>query len=97
MRHRSWMYGRYLKAFRNGDDNYYKNGYDLSVFWNLLLKEADSLEIYEKMKNCILEEEEETQIFFADYSFFEAVTELTIVANRIVRKHFGVRPTNGII
>ena len=72
----------------NGDDNYYKNGYDLSVFWNLLLKEADSLEIYEKMKNCILEEEEETQIFFADYSFFEAVTELTIVANRIVRKHF---------
>ena len=49
---------------------------------------SGSKEIYEKMKNCILEEEEETQIFFADYSFFEAVTELTIVANRIVRKHF---------
>lgn len=72
----------------NGDDNYYKNGYNLSVFWNLLLKEADSLGNYEMIKDCILEEEEVLQTFFADYSFFEAVTELTIIANRITRRQF---------
>lgn len=72
----------------NGDDNFYKNGYDLSVFWNLLLKEADSLGNYELMKEYLLEEEEALQTFFADYSFFEAVTELTIIANRITRRQF---------
>lgn len=72
----------------NGDDNYYKKGYNLSVFWNLLLKEADSLGNYEMIKNCILEEEEALQTFFADYSFFEAVTELTIITNRITRRQF---------
>lgn len=72
----------------NGDDNYYKNGYDLSVFWNLLLKEADSLGIYELVKEYILEEEEASQTFFADYSFFEAVTELTIISNRITQGQF---------
>lgn len=72
----------------NGDDNYYKNGYNLSVFWNLLLKEADRLEIYELIKQRIIEEEENKQTFFADYSFFEAVTELTIITNRIIGKRF---------
>lgn len=70
----------------NGDDNFYKNGYNLNVFWNLLLKEADKLGIYEKMKNYIVEEEENQQVFLTDYSFFEAVTELTIILNRIMRK-----------
>lgn len=70
----------------NGDDIFYKNGYNLNVFWNLLLKEADKLGIYEKMKNYIVEEEEHQQVFLADYSFFEAVTELTIILNRIMRK-----------
>lgn len=70
----------------NGDDNFYKNGYNLSVFWNLLLKEADKLSIYDKMKQIIVEEEETQQVFLADYSFFEAVTELTIILNRIMRK-----------
>ena len=72
----------------NGDDNYYKNGYNLSIFWNLLLKEADALGNYERIKNCILEEEEAQQTFFADFSFFEAVTELTIITNRMMRRQF---------
>lgn len=72
----------------NGDDNYYKNGYNLSVFWNLLLKEADTLGTYERIKNCILEEEEASQTFFADFSFFEAATELTIITNRMIRRQF---------
>lgn len=70
----------------NGDDNFYKNGYNLNIFWNLLLKEADKLGIYEKMKNYISEEEKIQQVFLSDYSFFEAVTELTIILNRIMRK-----------
>lgn len=70
----------------NGDDNFYKNGYNLNIFWNLLLKEADKLGIYEKMKNYISEEEKIQQVFLSDYSFFEAVTELTIILNRIMRR-----------
>lgn len=67
----------------NGDDNNYKTGYNLSVFWNLLLQQADEWDIYGKMKNYIIEEEEMMQAFLSDYSFYEAVIELTITVNRI--------------
>ncbi|MGI6501312.1 MAG: BglG family transcription antiterminator [Anaerostipes sp.] len=70
----------------NGDDNYYKDGYNLSVFWNLLMKEADVNCVTAELKELIIEEEERTNLFLTDYSFFEALTELTIICNRMIGK-----------
>ncbi|MDO5146023.1 MAG: PTS sugar transporter subunit IIA [Eubacteriales bacterium] len=70
----------------NGDDNGYKTGHNLSIFWNLLLKEADKLCVYDTVKNMIKEEEDALQIILSDYSFYEAAMELMIAINRVAQK-----------
>ena len=67
----------------NGDDNEYETGYRLGAFWNLLLHQMDKMNIYNDMKQLIIAQEEELQSFLSDYSYFEAVLELTLVVNRI--------------
>ncbi|MDO4311739.1 MAG: PTS sugar transporter subunit IIA [Eubacteriales bacterium] len=67
----------------NGDDNEYETGYSLGAFWNLLIHQMDKLNIYNDMKQLVIQQEEELQSFLSDYSFFEAVIELTLVVNRI--------------
>lgn len=67
----------------NGDDNGYETGYRLGAFWNLLLHQMDRLNIYDDMKQFIIQQEEELQSYLSDYSFFEAVMELTLIINRI--------------
>lgn len=73
-----------LKLFEvNGDDNDYETGYHLGAFWNLLVNQMDKMKIYEEIKNCIMKQEEVMQSFLSDFSFFEAVIELTLIVNRI--------------
>lgn len=67
----------------NGDDNEYETGYCLGAFWNLLIHQMDKLNIYNDMKELIIRQEEEMQTFLSDYSFFEAVIELTLMVNRV--------------
>lgn len=67
----------------NGDDNEYETGYSLGAFWSLMIRQMDHMNIYNDIKQLIIQEEEETQTFLSDYSFFEAVMELTLAVNRI--------------
>lgn len=72
----------------NGDDNEYETGYCLGAFWNLLIHQMDRLNVYNDMKQLIIWQEEELQSFLSDYSFFEAVLELTLVVNRAANRQF---------
>ena len=67
----------------NGDDNEYETGYSLGAFWCLMVRQMDRMNIYNDIKQLIIQEEEEEQTFLSDYSFFEAVRELTLAVNRI--------------
>lgn len=67
----------------NGDDNEYETGYSLGAFWCLMVRQMDRMGIYNDIKQLIIQEEEESQTFLSDYSFFEAVRELTLAVNRI--------------
>lgn len=67
----------------NSDQVLYKDGHNLSVFWNLLLKEMDQINIFDKAREYLIEEEEVQKAFLTDFSFLEAVLELVIVINRI--------------
>jgi transcriptional antiterminator/mannitol/fructose-specific phosphotransferase system IIA component len=69
----------------NSDDNFYRTGYNLSAFWNLLLKQVDSKGVYAWIKEIVVDNEEKLQMFLDDYSFFEAVMELIIVINRVAQ------------
>lgn len=67
----------------NGHDNEYETGYSLGAFWCLMVRQMDRMNIYNDIKQLIIQEEEEEQTFLSDYSFFEAVRELTLAVNRI--------------
>lgn len=76
-----------IKLFKvNADDSDYEIGYHLGAFWNLLLHQMDKIGIYDDVKQLITCQEESMQLFLSDYSFFEAVLELTVIVNRIVSK-----------
>lgn len=72
----------------NGDDNEYETGYCLGAFWNLLLHQMDKLNVYSRMKQLIIQQEEELQSFLSDFSFFEAAIELTLIVNRAANEQF---------
>lgn len=73
-----------LKLFEvNGDDSDYETGYHLGAFWNLLVKQMDKMNVYEDIKKTIIRQEETLQSFLSDYSFFEAIFELTLIINRV--------------
>ena len=72
----------------NGDDNEYETGYCLGAFWNLLIHQMDKLNVCNDMKQLIISQEEELQSFLSDYSFFEAVLELTLIVNRSAIRQF---------
>ena len=48
----------------------------------------DKLNVYNDMKQLIISQEEELQSFLSDYSFFEAVLELTLIVNRSAIRQF---------
>ena len=55
----------------------------MNVYWWLLLKQLDTMNSFENLKNILLEEEEETGVILEDYSFYEAGIELMIILNRL--------------
>lgn len=67
----------------DGDANEYETGYSLGAFWNLMIHQMDHMDIYHDIKQMIIQQEEESQSFLSDYSFFEAGIELTLAVNRI--------------
>ncbi|MDD4371488.1 MAG: PTS sugar transporter subunit IIA [Anaerostipes sp.] len=69
----------------NGEQQLYKSGYNLSVFWKLLLREVDPLDAFQTVRQFLIEEEENQQVFLTDYSFLEATIELLISINRIYK------------
>lgn len=72
-----------LKLMEVNSEEYYQNGYMLNVYWWLLLKQLDTMNSFENLKNILLEEEEETGVILEDYSFYEAGIELMIILNRL--------------
>lgn len=72
-----------LKLMEVNSEEYYQNGYTLNVYWWLLLKQLDTMNSFENLKNILLEEEEETGVILEDYSFYEAGIELMIILNRL--------------
>lgn len=72
-----------LKLMEVNSEEYYQNGYMLNVYWWLLLKQLDTMNCFEDLKNILLEEEEETGVILEDYSFYEAGIELMIILNRL--------------
>ena len=71
----------------NAENNDFETGYCLSAFWNLLIQQMDKLGIYSQMRKHIIHQEEVMQCFLSDFSFFETVLELTLIVNRIQKKH----------
>ena len=72
-------------------EEYYQNGYMLNVYWWLLLKQLDTMNCFEDLKNILLEEEEETGVILEDYSFYEAGIELMIILNRLDQGKYLIR------
>ena len=73
-----------LKLMEVNSEEYYQNGYMLNVYWWLLLKQLDTMNSFENLKNILLEEEEETGVILEDYSFYEAGIELMIILKIII-------------
>ena len=63
----------------------------LNVYWWLLLKQLDTMNCFEDLKNILLEEEEETGVILEDYSFYEAGIELMIILNRLDQGKYLIR------
>ena len=80
-----------LKLMEVNSEEYYQNGYMLNVYWWLLLKQLDTMNSFENLKNILLEEEEETGVILEDYSFYEAGIELMIILNRLDQGKYLIR------